>query len=207
VKFKFIYREYRDKAFTILDVGCGNHSPTATKKWFPKCRYFGIDKSIYNNDQRDIDIAEKFYNIDLCKENLEDIPENFFDIIIMSHVIEHIPNGIAVIEELTRKLKHGGKIYIEYPSVKSLSLPRVDGGSLHFCDDNSHIRLYDLKEICNALLANGMKIIKAGTRRDPAGILLLPAIIMIKWLRGEPLTGFGLWDLLGFAEFVYAEKK
>ncbi|MCB2183188.1 MAG: class I SAM-dependent methyltransferase [Desulfobulbaceae bacterium] len=206
VKFKKFYKEYKSKSFTILDVGCGNHAPSSTKNWFPHCRYFGVDKEMYNIAAYDVEIMEKFYKLDLREQALNDIPNNFFNVAIVSHIIEHIPNGIDVIEELTCKLIKGGKIYIEYPSVRSLSFPQSKG-SLQFCDDPSHIKLYDLKEVCNVLLANDFRILKAGVRRDWVGILFLPAILFIKLLRKEPLTGFGLWDLMGFAEYVYAEKK
>ena len=39
----------------------------------------------------------------------------------MNHVIEHIVNGIEIVEALSKKIKSGGRIYIETPSVKSLS--------------------------------------------------------------------------------------
>ena len=71
----------------------------------------------------------------------------------------------VLLAALTAKLKPGGSIFVEYPSVRSLSLPSMPG-TLNFCDDHSHVRVYDLKEVANVLLANGMLITKAGTRRD-----------------------------------------
>lgn len=205
VKFKRFYKEYKEKSFTLLDIGCGNHGPSETIKWFPGCRYFGVDKEIYNNTSADMTAMEKFYMIDLQKQSLEAVPDCFFDVIIASHIIEHLTNGADILRELVGKAKHGGKIYIEYPSVRTLRFPRSKG-SLHFCDDSSHVRLYDLKEICNILLSGRCKIIKAGVRRDLFAVLLLPLVLVVKIIRREPVTGFGLWDLLGFAEFVYAEK-
>jgi hypothetical protein len=26
------------------DIGCGNHASTLTRRWFPRCRYFGVDR-------------------------------------------------------------------------------------------------------------------------------------------------------------------
>lgn len=206
VKFKRFYKEYRTKTFTLLDVGCGNHGPSATKKWFDRCIYHGIDRGIYNNSQHDMVMMDRFYQLDLGSQSLDGIPDNYFDVIIASHILEHLRNGLSLLESLAAKAKNGGKIYIEYPSVRTLSFPRTRA-SLHFCDDVSHVRLYSVKEIGNTLLDANFRIIKAGVRRDPAGIICLPAIILLKWLRKEPLTGFGLWDILGFAEYVYAEKQ
>ena len=64
------------------------------------------------------------------------LADNHYDLIILSHVIEHINNGLDVVERLSKKLKFGGHIYIEYPSLKSLQLPSAQG-SLHFCDDDT----------------------------------------------------------------------
>ena len=191
----------------MLDIGCGNHSPSQTKAWFPLCVYHGVDKIEYNNNASDMESMEEFYSIDLVKEKIDVIPDNFFHVVIISHVIEHLPNGLAVIRDLCDKIVPGGLIYIEFPSVRSLAFPAAKHGVLHFCDDDSHVKLYDIKEIANVLLAEKFKIRKAGARRDKAGLLLLPFILLIKWMRGENLTGFGLWDLFGFAQYVYAEKR
>lgn len=101
---------------------------------------------------------DHFYLIDLQTSNLSTIPDNTFDVVILSHVIEHLFFGDQIIKEAISKLKTGGYIYIEYPSVKSLSLPRHEG-TLHFSDDATHIRLYDLKEIGNILLSENCTII------------------------------------------------
>lgn len=206
VKFKRFYKLFKDKEFKILDVGCGNHSPQITKKYFPKCEYYGIDRELYNLDAFDLMKMKEFYHFELTPYNLRKIPDNFFDVIIMNHIIEHLPNGLEIIAIITQKLKEGGFIYIEYPSVKSLKMPSLKG-TLHFSDDPTHIKLYNLVDVCNILLDNNFKIIKAGTRRDKIGIFLFPIIIIVKLLRKEVLAGQGIWDVLGFAEYVWATKK
>ena len=207
VKFKLFYEKFHNVTFNLLDVGCGNHAPSQAKAWFPFCKYYGIDKTRYNNCEDDFSIMEKFYCIDLVIDDLCNIPDNFFDVIILSHVIEHLPNGLDVVKKLTEKLVAGGCIYIEFPSVRSLNLPSVKNGILNFYDDPSHVKVYEVGEITDILIARDCRILKAGVRRDKAGIILLPFILLIKRLKGENLTGLGLWDLFGFAEFIFAEKK
>lgn len=142
---------------------------------------------------------EKFYKKDSEKDSLEDVPENFFDIVILSHIIEHLSNGLEVLREITKKVKSGGY------SVKSLNLPNMRG-ILHFCDDPTHKKLYNLIDIANILLSENMMIIKAGTRRILLRIFLLPVIMAYSLLTKRPPAGI-FWDLLGFAEFCFAKNK
>ncbi len=199
-KFRYIWKELNNKEFNLLDIGCGNHSPQITKLYFPKVNYYGVDITSYNNDELDFKVMKQFYHKDLEKDSIDDIPNNFFDVIIVSHVIEHLSNGLEVIDKLAKKIKTNGYIYIEFPSLKSLSLHSMKG-TLHFCDDNSHKKLYSLIDICNILLSNEFKIIKAGTRRNIWRIILTP----IQLLR-HPFKGGTYWDLFGFAEFCIAKK-
>ena len=206
VSLKRIYNLYKGKDFSILDIGCGNHSASITKKYFPKCNYYGLDKDNYNNNDYDFSLMTRSYKLDLENDSLDEIPDNFFDVVIMNHVIEHIDNGIEVIEILSKKIKKGGRIYIETPSVKSLSLPS-QRGTLNFCDDETHKKIYSLIDIVNVLIKNNFKIIKAGTRRDKIGIFFSPYFVIKKIIKKESLSGFSIWDITGFAWFIYAEKR
>jgi hypothetical protein len=208
-KYKLFYHELKSMSFNLLDIGCGDHSPTLTKYWFPKCRYYGLDKQIYNNSPDDLEVMEIFYKIDLERDNLKEIPDSFFNVIILSHVLEHLSNGLEVLETLSHKLQQQGKIYVEVPSIRSLALPSARG-TLNFCDDPTHIRFYGIVEIVNTLLANGVKIIKARRRRNWPRILITPLIIPFHLgfrLKHGEWSGRGLWDLLGFADYVYGEKR
>ncbi len=203
-KIKIFYKDYKKRKFTLLDVGCGNHSPSRAKYFFPDVEYYGVDKDVYNNDEQDLQIMKSFYRKNLEKDPLTDIPNDFFDVILFCHVIEHLDNGLEVVEQLSRKLKKGGRIYIEFPSIKSLSLPSM-GGTLNFCDDATHKRVYDLKEVANALLQNNCRIIRGGRRKNLLGIAMTPVTVLNAWLRGWALAG-ALWDFFGFADYVYGQR-
>ena len=132
--------------------------------------------------------------------------KNFFDVIILNHVIEHIENGTEILEVITKKIKNNGHIYIETPSIKSLSLPSQPG-TLNFCDDETHKKIYDIIDVANVLIKKNCRIIKAGTRRDKVGIFFSPYFILKKILKKEGFAGFSIWDLTGFAWFIFAVKK
>ncbi|MGO9059069.1 MAG: class I SAM-dependent methyltransferase [Candidatus Binataceae bacterium] len=208
-KLRLFYRQYCRDECTILDVGCGNRSASITKRWFPKCHYFGVDRVTYNNTPEDFALMERFFRVDLEADDLHDIPDGAFDIVIFSHVIEHLTNGLPVLANLTKKLKQGGAIYVEFPSLKSLSLPSAKG-TLNFCDDDTHVRVYDIKDVSNTLLASGCSIVRAGRVRAPARVMILPAVLALKLyelVRHREITARGLWDVVGFADYVYGRRR
>ena len=211
-KFLFLKKfinSYSEDKIKLLDVGCGNKSPSITVSLFPKVEYFGLDKEDYNLTNEDKKILEnKYFLVDL--DNLSELdnalPNNYFDFIIMNHVIEHTRKGIEILEILSKKLKVGGGIYIEFPSVRSLSLPSMEG-TLNFCDDPTHVKLYDIKEVANTLIKCEFKIIKAGTRRNFIRCLLTPMVTIYQLIEHKKIQGSAFWDILGFAEFLYAKKN
>jgi len=80
-------------------------------------------------------------------------------------------------------------------------------GTLNFCDDDTHVRLYDLKEIANVLLESGLKVIKGGTRRNLVSIIVMPVRIIYHILKYRKIQGGDFWDISGFSEYIYAIKK
>jgi SAM-dependent methyltransferase len=208
-RFNYFYSKYKNKSITILDVGCGNESPSVTKKYFPNCFYHGVDREIYNNTPDDMSLIDKYYELDLELSYLDEIPDNYYDLIFMAHVIEHIDNGLDVVDRLSKKLKPGGHLYIEYPSLKSLRLPSADG-SLHFCDDGTHKKLYSMLDLSNRLMGSACTIIVGKTRRSLIRILLCPIGLLFNvfyFLIKRRLHCWLLWDLFGFSEFIIAKKK
>lgn len=207
-KFRFLDRYYSKKGqFVLLDIGAGNNSATNTKKWFPNCTYHGVDRDRnYNNNKKDFELMDQFFEIDLTQLNFDSIPDNYYDAIMMAHVIEHLPNGTEVIQALTPKLKPGGLIYIEYPGIKSTTLPSKKG-TLNFFDDDTHCRIYSKIELYNTLMAASCIPLKGGTRRDIQNIFLIPVKLVHNKIKYGYVMGSVFWDLLGFAEFVLAKKK
>ncbi|MBK8611540.1 MAG: class I SAM-dependent methyltransferase [Chitinophagaceae bacterium] len=205
-KFIFLNRAFGARAFRLLDIGAGNHSASKAKRVFPNCEYHGVDmERTYNNTEADLNLMDAFYEMDLTKLDFSSIPDNYFDAIQMAHVIEHLYNGDDVVKGLLPKLKTGGYIYLEYPGEKSTRLPSMEG-TLNFKDDKTHVRVYSVTELSELLKQNGFHILKAGTRRNSWFIMAMPFRIIKCWISGKKLQGNIFWDLLGFAEFVWARK-
>lgn len=206
-KFSFLKRAFGIQPFRLLDIGAGNHSASKAKKVFPQCEYHGVDmERDYNNSDADFKLMDAFYEMDLTRLDFSAIPDNYFDAIQIAHVIEHLFNGDEVIRSLLPKLKSGGYIYLEYPGEKSTRLPHMYG-TLNFYDDTTHVRIYSVKELTALLEASGCTVLRSGTRRNGWFILAMPFRILKTWLSGKKLQGNIFWDILGFAEFVWARKK
>jgi SAM-dependent methyltransferase len=206
-KISILRDEFNGKEIRVLDVGAGNHSASLFKSQFPQAHYYGLDlDKSYNNEAADFLAMSGFYELDLTKLDFSMIPDGFFDVIVCAHVIEHLPNGDLALTKLCSKLKTGGVFYIEWPHPRSLYLPSMRG-SLNFFDDRTHLRIYDVIEVCNCLMPGGVYPIKFGTRRNWWHIAALPLLILRKLIRRLPIDGSDFWDLLGFAAFVYGRKR
>jgi len=206
-KFIYLKRSFANRPFRLLDIGTGNHSATKTKMVFPQCEYHGVDMSKdYNNSEEDFLLMKSFYEMDLTRLNFSSIPENYFDAILMVHVIEHLYNGDEVIKGILQKLKRGGYMYIEYPGVKSTKLPSMYG-TLNFYDDPTHVRLYSIKELSKLFASNNCKVLKSGIRRNPWFMMAMPFRIVAYLIKGKKINANVFWDVLGFAEYLWVQKK
>lgn len=206
-KWRFLRKAVGNKSFRLLDVGSGNHSPSKTTALFPNCEYHGMDQTMdYGYSEADKTIMKGFYDNDLTKLDFATVPDGYFDFIMMAHIIEHLHNGDEVIVALSQKLKPGGHIYIEYPGQKSTQLPSMRG-SLNFHDDETHVRVYNVPELNVLLFGNGFKVLSSGTRRSWPYILTTPVRALASLAQNGYVAGNVFWDLMGFAEYVYARKE
>jgi ubiquinone/menaquinone biosynthesis C-methylase UbiE len=203
-KFKDLRRRFGNAPFAMLDIGAGNHSASLAKRWFPACRYAGVDRTRdYHNDADDFAAMDEFFELDLTSLEFGAIPDASYDALVVAHVIEHLPNGDEVLRQLLRKLKPGGIAYVEFPSPRSTRFPSMRG-TLNFYDDDTHVRLYTIDELKRLLAAEGFTVIRATTRRDPLRILLTPLRAVKARLQHGYVPGGVFWDLFGFADVVVA---
>jgi SAM-dependent methyltransferase len=209
-KFLYARRRLTEPAPWILDVGCGNHSPSVTKHWFPGSHYSGADIQRYNLDDRDLASMDDFYTVTTDGSGYAAIPDSSYDLVLLHHVVEHMSDPIPILTELCSKLKPGGYIWIAFPSIRSLGMPQAAAGTLQFCDDDTHIHVPDVREISNVLLENGVRILHAGRTKDTArtfvGLGVLPWRLLMWALTGK-LNVYGLWYLLGFEDHVFGQRR
>lgn len=197
------------KAISFLDVGVASLSPTKTKYWLPDCVYTAIDISDEVLTDEDWPKVDYFHLIAESDPDLSVLADGSFDIIMMSHVLEHMPDPKASLVALLPKLKPGGHIILAFPSLRSLSLPSAEG-TLNFCDDPTHISIIDMREIAQALLDNGVKVLFAGANHDPIryaiGAVLYPFARLRKALTGR-MSARGLWHFTGFETMILGQRR
>ena len=211
MKFKFVRNRLSGQPPRILDVGCGNHSPSLTKRWFPGCHYSGADIQRYNNSDEDLAAMDTFYEVGVDGSGYDAIPNDSFDFVLLNHVIEHMTLPEPIVASLCAKIKPGGFIWIAFPSLRSLSLPSSVDETLNFCDDSTHVYLPSVREVANWLLANGVRIAHAGRSREDWFTTITDVVKLGKRIGKKALTGRfsgrGMWYILGFEDHVFGQKK
>ena len=210
-RFKVLRRLSKMKSLKILDVGCGNESYGLARKFLNISDYVGIDKVSYDGEEGYTDIPKViFLDLDSNLDELDTL-DNDFDLIIMSHIIEHTKKFEIYSKKICDKLKKGGILYIETPHPRTLDFPSAMG-FLNFYDDDTHVRCFSQNEVEKYLIKLDMNIVSSGTRRDIFRIIFIsPIIIAANLFYFLPLKrkifASGLWDLLGVAFYVAAERK
>jgi 2-polyprenyl-3-methyl-5-hydroxy-6-metoxy-1,4-benzoquinol methylase len=211
MKFQYVRGRFSSTDIQILDIGCGNNSPSITKRWFPGCHYTGADIQRYNLKVEDDAAMDEFYLLGADGAGYDAIQNAGYDFIILNHVIEHMTEPAPILAALCRKLKPGGYIWIAFPSLRSLSLPPSDDETLQFCDDPTHVRIPDVREVANILLANEVKVLHAGASREGLMTTIADVSKLVKRLLRKIMTGRfsgrGMWYLLGFEDHVLGQRK
>lgn len=204
-------RIFGRKKITILDIGCGNESFEITRRWLNIKIYHGVDKEYWHGREDDYKKMDQVFFIDLDQPgSLSKVSGSGYDVIIMNHVVEHLTRGYEVVAELFDKLSPGGVIYIETPSERTLNYPSAIG-FLNFYDDPTHKRIYPITRLVEVAMEAGIKVICFGVRRDWKRVILLsPCAIIWNLFFSLPvrrkLDARGLWDLLGVANYMVAQK-
>tara|TARA_A100001035_G_scaffold12535_1_gene8735 strand:+ start:67 stop:753 length:687 start_codon:yes stop_codon:yes gene_type:complete len=191
----------------ILDVGCGNNSPLVVKSFLPNSYYVGIDVDNYNNDYDVEKVADEYILSDPNDfvKSLKSINSNF-DAIISSHNLEHCNDRMGVLDAMIDKLNYKGKIYLSFPSKKSVYFPQKIG-CLNYYDDPTHKDLPpDFDLILEILKEKKLKVIFSKANYKP---LLLSYIGIFSNLISffTQKVHIGMYEIWGFESIIIAENN
>lgn len=138
-----------------------------------------------------------------------------YDAIIFGDVLEHLHNPGAVLTELTRLLKPGGKILLSLPNIAniwvriSLLVGRFNYSRVGILDE-THLRFFTLKTAKQLAADSGLDVISTGVTPIPLP-LILPATSQGRPLRILHVINWGLTKLrktlLGYQFILVCRPK
>jgi len=203
-KGKIYFIKSLQKNSSLLDVGCGNSSPSICKLFRPDIYYVGIDVGNYNQHSNPNDVADKYVltTPEMFSNSIANF-QNEFDAVISSHNLEHcyVPN--SVLKSMLKALKPGGRFYLSFPCEASITFPKRRG--LNFFDDDTHKNILCFNELLKIIKSEGFVIDVAVEHNRSIlltfiGLMLEPLSIVFRKVM------IGTWELYGFESVIWATK-
>jgi SAM-dependent methyltransferase len=190
---------------SILDVGCGNNSPSQTKAVLPDCQYTGIDIGDYNQTRPN---CADVYVVTTPERFAESIAELgcSFDAVISSHNLEHCNDRQATLLAIMKAARPGGRLYLSFPCEQSTGFPRRKG-TLNYYDDLSHTGSPpDFRGILATLKENNFEIAVACKNYRPPVLRLIGTLTEpFSMASGKVL--YATWARWGFESIIIATKR
>jgi len=200
--YKFLKRIKLEEVF--LDIGCGADA-SYLKRIIPKSKYIGIDiigyePALHEKMERYIETTpEKFV------ETIKTL-KNSADVVFSKHNLEHCNNMIETIKAMALVLKHGGRIFIAFPSERSVKFPSRKG-TLNYYDDKQHKGKPPVfSDVIRTLENEGINIEYKSGAYKPVFLFFIGMIL-------EPISAFlkknmtGTWSFWGYEAVVWGIKN
>jgi SAM-dependent methyltransferase len=183
----------------ILDVGCG------AGEFLHRMQGLGWSVAGLDFDVKAIENAKARFGLDLMHSDLAgaNFPDNSFDAVTMNHVIEHVPDPVALLVEIKRVLKPGGRLVATTPNIKSwghekfqtcwrgLEPPRhlqiFSVNALRYCSNLAALKV--LEATSSAANADSILGASCGVRQAASQGSLSQAHLEINLLRGLRCLG------------------
>lgn len=146
------------------------------------------------------------------RANLEQDPlpwaDGSMDRITCMHLVEHLHNPELLFREIARLLKPGGRVYLDAPHERSLTLPSSRGKTtvdfaVNFWDDQTHVRFVGTPEMSRRFKENGLEVLGCGVSRN---LLFAAAWPLYRFARPtrKKLTAMVHW--IGWSAYCIAQR-
>lgn len=131
-------------------------------------------------------------------------PDASVDAVTCMHVVEHLGDLNNLFREIRRVLKPGGRVYLETPHPKTLTLPSAAGRfTLNFYDDPTHVRLVTVEDLARQADASRLVVEATGTSRNWLFAALHPVFCLLPASR-KKFTARVHW--LGWSTYLVAQR-
>lgn len=152
---------------TLLDVGCGDGS------FLDRMRKAGWEVDGCDFDPQGIAHAKMAYGLKLRVGTLEaqEFRDNQFEAVTVSHVIEHVTDPGALLREVCRTLKPGGRAVITTPNSASHGHETFRAAWFGL-DPPRHLHLFNVENLACLAERSGMRIIERFSTAANADIFL-----------------------------------
>jgi SAM-dependent methyltransferase len=149
----------------------------------------------------------RFQRADLERDRLPWADQSM-DAVTCMHLVEHLHDLTALVSEVTRLLRPGGRVYWETPHPKTLALPSAPGVAagtftMNFFDDTTHVRPVAIGALAQQARHAGLEVMASGTSRN----WLLAASWPLFWIlppSHKKFTARTHW--LGWSAYLIARR-
>ena len=140
----------------LLDIGCGDG------EFSYRIRKLGWAVEGLDFDAEAARLAEQRHGlkVNVCSVEEMAYPDDSFDAVTMNHVIEHLADPLAVLRNVRRILKPGGRLIVVTPNAGSWGL-RLFGRNWQALDPPRHIHILSLHALETAVRAAGFEKMQA----------------------------------------------
>ena len=208
-RFRFLKTLSRNAR--LLDIGANSGGLAF---WRKKSTPDRSDIEMYAVDLREGANFGNYKDFQLCNIETAKLKfgDEFFDGIVMSHVIEHLTDPSHALDEISRILKPGGRIYLECPTPETLTYPTrkafskigYEVSTLNFFDDPTHIKTYELGQLVGLVQQHRLRVLESGIIENK---FLEPELLFTgSKTKDSKLLTYGLWSELRWSEYLVAER-
>jgi SAM-dependent methyltransferase len=154
-----------------------------------------------------LSLQHGFFQLDFEKEKVP-LDDASLDAITSFHLVEHLRDLNALMLEIRRLLKTGGRAYFETPHPKSLALASAEGPAagtfpMNFYDDPTHVGIVPTGVLAQRAREAGLEVVDTGTSRNWLFAAAYPALYFTRPCR-KKLTARLHW--LGWSAYLIASR-